>query len=88
MVLAWAIGAVPIELAAVTFRAAAAATAMPSAGEPADITGRVPAAAAAAAQPVLDLEEEEALAAVAGAAVVAGGAGKWLIEAEIPGARI
>ena len=50
---------------AVTFRAAAAATAMPSEAVPGDTTDRALVAAAAAAHPVWDLEAAEA---VAGAA--------------------
>ena len=71
----------PTELEVVTFRAAAAATAMASAAATGDIADRVLAAAAAAAPPVLDLEGEEAL------AVAADAAGKWLNGAEIIGAR-
>jgi hypothetical protein len=50
---------------AVTFRAAAAATAMPSEAVPGDTADRALVAAAAAAHPVWDLEAAEA---VAGAA--------------------
>ena len=62
----------PTELEVVTFRAAAAATAMLLAAAQGDIADRAHAAAAAAAPPVLDLEGEEALAVVAGAADAAG----------------
>lgn len=74
MELASAIGqaeAEPTESEVVTFRAAGAATAMPSAAVPGDIADRALAAAAAAAPPVLDLEGEEV-------AVAADAAGKWL----------
>jgi hypothetical protein len=67
----------------VTFRAVAAATAMPSAAVPGDIAGRALAAAAAAAPPVLDLEGEEALAVAAGA----DGEGKERNTADITGTR-
>jgi hypothetical protein len=73
-----------IELEVVTSRAAAAATAMPSAAVRVDIADQALAAAAAAAPPVLGLEGEEALA-VAAEAVDA--AGRWLKGAEIRGVR-
>jgi len=72
----------PTVLEAVTFRAAAPATAMPSEAVPGDTADRVLVAAAAAAHPVWGLEGEEALAAEA-----ADDAGKWLNGAEIIGAR-
>jgi len=80
----WAIGLAEVEPTvseAVIFRAAAAATAMPSAAVPEDIADRALVAAAAAAHPVLDLEAAEAALAVA-----ADAAGKWLNGAEIVGA--
>jgi hypothetical protein len=55
----------PIASEAVTFRAAAAATAMPSEAVPGDTADRTLAAAAAAAHPAWDLEA--AVTAVAGA---------------------
>ena len=67
----------PTELEVVTFRAAAAATAMPSAAVRRDIADQARAEAAAEAPPVLDLEGEEALAVAA-----ADAAGKWLNGAE------
>ena len=76
----------PNELEVVTFRAAGAATAMPSAAVPGDIADRALATAAAAAHPVWDLVGEEALAEAAGAAA-ADAAGKWLNGLEIIGAR-
>lgn len=71
----------PIESEVATFRAAAAATAMPSAAVPGDIPDRALAAAAVAARRVWDL---------AGAVLevaVADADGKWLKEAESHGAR-
>ena len=64
------VGAEPTELEAVTFRGAAAATAMPSEAVPGDTVDRALVAAAAAAHPVWDLEAAEAaaLAVAAGAA--------------------
>jgi hypothetical protein len=68
-------------LEVVTFRAVAAATAMPSAAVRGDIADQALGEAAAEAPPVLDLEGEEGL------AVAADAAGKWLNGAEIIGAR-
>jgi hypothetical protein len=62
-------------LEAVTYRAAAAATAMPSAAVPGDIADRALAAAAAAAHRVWDLEVAEA-AAMAAVAEAAGADGE------------
>jgi hypothetical protein len=65
--------AAPTVSEAVTFRAAAAATAMASEAVPGDTADRALVAAAAAAHPVWDLEAEEAAAVAAEAVAVGGG---------------